>query len=142
MQLGPKGEALIKGFETLALVAYPDQGGIMTIGWGHTPASKGQTCTSDQAQTWFLADTGAACRAINSHIDVALTQEQFDALASFVYNVGVGAAVGSTLFRYVNAHVPAAADEFLRWDHVNGQTSAGLLRRRQAERALFLGLGS
>ena len=142
MRLGPKGEALIKSFEQLALIAYQDQGGIWSIGWGHTPASKGQTCTSEEAQTWFLTDVGAACGAVNSHIDVVLTQEQFDALVSFAYNVGVGAAIGSTLFRYVNASAPAAADEFLRWDHVNGQTSAGLLRRRQAERALFLGLGS
>lgn len=143
MQLGPKGEALIKGFETLALVAYPDQGGIMTIGWGHTPASKGQTCTSDQAQAWFLADTGAACRAINTAVDVAITQDQFDALVSFTFNVGIGAEAHSTLIRILNGGDTAgAADQFLVWNKVNGVENAGLTRRRAAERALFLGLST
>ena len=66
MRLGPKGEALIKSFEQLALIAYQDQGGIWSIGWGHTPASKGQTCTSEEAQTWFLTDVEAACRAVEA----------------------------------------------------------------------------
>jgi lysozyme len=141
MVLGPKGTALIHSFESLALTAYQDQRGIWTIGWGHTPAYKGQTCTQEQADAWFQADTRAACQAISRNIDVALTQNQFDALVSFTYNVGVSAAAGSTLFRYVNQGCwDVAAAEFLRWDHVDGVTSAGLARRRAAERDLFLSM--
>lgn len=143
MQLGPKGEALIKSFEALRLVAYLDQGDIPTIGWGHTgpEVHMGLTCDAQSAEAWFKADTAGACRAINAAVDVAMTQDQFDALASFVFNCGVGAFRTSTLLRKLNAgDVPGAADEFLKWDRVGGLENAGLSRRRAAERTLFLGL--
>jgi lysozyme len=139
MNLGAAGIALIQSFESCRLTAYRDPRGIWTIGWGHTPASPGQTCTQAQADAWFLADTAAACGAVNRNVDIAMTQNQFDALVSFTYNVGGGAFAGSTLLRFVNQHcLSAAADEFLRWDHTDGVTSPGLQRRRTAERALFL----
>ena len=103
MVLGEKGTALIHSFESLALTAYQDERGIWTIGWGHTGGVRqGDTYTQEQADAWFVADTRAACQAISRNIDVALTQNQFDALASFTFNVGISAAAGSTLFRYVN----------------------------------------
>ena len=139
MNLGAAGTALIQGFESCRLTAYQDPRGIWTIGWGHTPASSGQTCTQAQADAWLQADVAGACGVVNRNVDIAMTQNQFDALVSFTYNVGGGAFVGSTLLRLVNQHcLSAAADEFLRWDHIDGQTSAGLARRRAAERALFL----
>lgn len=141
MNLGPKGEALIKRFEKLRLVAYQDEGGIWTIGWGHTPAAQGQTCTQDEAQAWFVLDTQDAVEAVNRTVLVPVAQEQFDALVSFTYNVGIGSEAHSSLCRYLNAgNYVCAADEFLKWDKVNGQVSAGLTERRIAERALFLGL--
>ena len=141
MNLGPRGAALIKSFEELRLIGYPDQRGIPTNGWGHTGPSVfvGQHCTVVQAEAWFEQDTRLAVHAINATVKVPLTQNQFDALVAFTYNVGVGAEAHSTLLKCVNEKETAeAADEFLKWDKAGGGVSAGLLRRRKAERALFL----
>ena len=140
MQLGPKGRALIQSFEKLSLVAYPDNGGVPTIGWGHTGAEVrlGQTCTPEQAQKWFDGDVTWAVKGVLRTVDVPLTQNQFDALVSFTFNVGVGNEAHSSLVRLINQRHPAAADEFGRWVHINGQVSDGLVRRRAAERALFV----
>jgi len=141
--LGPRGEALIKGFETLQLVAYQDEKGVWTIGWGHTGADvhRGLVWTMEEAETHFLIDTATAVSDVNGSLGLArkLTQNQFDALVSFTFNVGGPAEAHSTLIRFVNAGQDAqAADEFLKWDHVGKKVSAGLDVRRHAERALYL----
>jgi lysozyme len=138
--LGSAGENLIKSFESLKLTAYPDQKGIPTIGWGHTKGvALGHTCTPEQAETWFQEDTQEAVHGVDTSIQTNVTQNQFDALVSFTFNVGVGAEAHSTLAKLVNARdFAGAAAEFPKWDHVNGVPNAGLLRRRQAEQALFL----
>lgn len=139
--LGINGVALIKQFEGCRLTAYQDQRGIWTIGYGHTGPEvvQGLTCTQTQADSWLLADTHAASMAVLKDVDIILTQNQFDALVSFTFNVGIGNFAGSTLLKQLNAgHTALAADQFLVWDHVNGVPNAGLLRRRQAEQALFL----
>lgn len=139
--LGSRGEALIKSFESLRLAAYQDQKGIWTCGWGHTGADvvEGTTCTPEQAEEWFLQDTQAAVHGVDASLTTNVTQGQFDALVSFTFNVGVGAEAHSTLAKRINARdFAGAAAEFLKWDHVNGVPNAGLLRRRQAEQALFL----
>lgn len=141
LALGPKGAALIHSFESLRLVAYQDPRGIWTIGWGHTGQGVGlnTTCSEDQADAWFIADTHEAVAGVLRSVDVALSQEQFDALVSFTYNVGVGSEAHSTLVRVLNAgNYMMAAEQFLVWNHINGQVSDGLTRRREAERALFL----
>lgn len=141
MILGPKGKALIQSFESLALVSYQDQRGIWTIAWGHTGPNvgPGQVCTPDQASVWFDEDTQTAVHGVWRTIDIALTQNQFDALVSFTYNVGIGSEAHSTLVKLINAgQIQQAADQFLVWDHVNGVENAGLTRRRAAEQALFL----
>lgn len=139
MNLGAAGISLIQGFETLRLMSYQDERGVWTIGWGHTPAQSGQTCTASQADLWFAADTAFACRAISETVTVPLSQNQFDALVSFTFNVGVGSEAHSTLLRLLNAgDYTGAADQFLVWNHINGVVSAGLTRRRQAEQQLFL----
>jgi lysozyme len=140
MILGAAGLALIKSFEQCKLAAYQDPRGVWTVGWGHTgPAVTAQSvCSQADADAWLVQDTLTAQKTVNALVDIALTQNQFDALVSFTFNVGSGAFSSSTLLRYVNQGVPAAADEFLRWDHVNGVANAGLARRRAAERALFL----
>jgi lysozyme len=142
MTLGPKGEALIKSFEKLCLAAYQDQKGIWTCGWGHTGADVGPTtiCTPDQAETWFLEDTDWACKAVIRTVDVGLNQNQFDALVSFVFNVGAYSEAHSTLVSLLNrAQYALAADQFQFWNHTDGVVSDGLTRRRAAERDLFLG---
>jgi lysozyme len=140
MSLGPKGRALIQSFESLRLQAYQDQRGIWSIAWGHTAGVVPyQTCSVSDADDWFTQDTQTAVNAVNRTTDVPLSQEQFDALSSFVFNVGAGAEAHSTLLSYVNQRdFAGAADQFLVWNHVNGVPNDGLTRRRQAERALFL----
>lgn len=141
MQLGAAGLELIKEFESCRLTAYLDQRGIPTIGYGHTGAevSVGQSCTQAQADQFLLSDTKTATLGVLKSLDVVVTQNQFDALVSFTFNVGIGSEAHSTLIKQVNmGHVLLAGDEFLKWDHVNGVANLGLLRRRQAEQALFL----
>ena len=146
MKLGARGQALIKSFEALRLAAYLDIRGIPTIGWGHTgwyapdvPVRIGQTCSESQAEIWFEDDTAQAVLGVNRLLDIALNQNQFDALVSFAYNVGVGALAHSTLLERLNAGNPsAAAQQFLRWDYAGHVQSDGLERRRRAERDLFL----
>jgi lysozyme len=139
--LGSAGENLIKSFEELKLVAYQDQRGRWTCGWGHTGPDvvEGTTCTPEQAEEWFLSDTQAAVNGVDASIQTNVTQNQFDALVSFTFNVGVGAEGHSTMAKLINARdFAGAAAQFLLWDHIDGVPNAGLLRRREAEQKLFL----
>lgn len=141
MALGVKGAALIRSFEKLELDAYLDGGGVPTIAWGHTgpEVALGQTCTVEQAGEWFVHDTQKAVNGVIASTDVALSQNQFDALVAFTYNVGVGAEAHSTLCKVVNAkNWSAVPAEFMKWVYVKGVRSAGLENRRAAERDLFL----
>jgi len=140
MNLGPAGTALIQSFESCKLEAYQDGNGIWTIGWGHVAGVQpGDTCTQAQADTWFFQDTHAACNTVMRLVDVAVNQNQFDALVSLCFNIGGGHFCSSTLLKVLNAgNFMAAADQFLVWDIVGGQQSPGLARRRAAERALFV----
>lgn len=138
--LSPLGRAVIQLFEDYRSIAYQDQRGVWTAGWGHTgpDVKEGTTCTEDEAQDWFTEDVQHAEHAVSAYTGV-LSQHQFDALVSFAYNAGTGAFAQSTLLRLLNARqISQAADEFLKWAHVAGQPNAGLLRRRKLERALFL----
>ncbi len=138
--LGALGTWLIHDFEKLRRSAYQDEAGIWTLGWGHTRGVKqGDVCTTAQADTWFAEDTQEAVSAINRGVSVPLTQNQFDALVSFTFNVGVYAVENSTLLRVLNAeNYSGAADQFARWVRSGGHVSVGLIRRRAAEKALFL----
>jgi len=138
--LAEPGLALLKSFEQCRLSAYRDSAGIATIGWGHTDGVKmTDTCSQDQADRWLVGDVQAAVNACDANAPKNLTQNQFDALVVFTFNVGVGAEAHSTLLAKLNAGDTAgAADEFLKWNHAGGVVVDGLTRRRQAERALFL----
>ena len=141
MILGARGLALIKSFEHCELVSYPDQRGVWTIGWGHTgvEVGPGLVWTQEQADAELIRDLQIAVNGVLRDLDVAVNQNQFDALVSFGFNTGVTAEARSTLMADVNqSHWQAAADQFLLWDHVDGEENAGLERRRQAERDLFL----
>lgn len=135
------GQHLTETFEGCRLSAYQDIRGIWTIGYGHTAGVRqGDTCTQDQAETWLLQDIQWAAHVVNSTVLPPLTQGEFDALVDFVYNVGSGNFANSTMLRLLNAgEYAAAADEFEKWDLSAGKVSAGLLRRRQAEEAVFRG---
>lgn len=139
MTLSDAGLAFIKGFEGYRSQAYKDSNGLYACGYGHTSGvTATTTCTEEVASDWIQQDTGYAQTAINLHVDVPLTQNQFDALVSFAYNLGVSAFVTSTLLKMVNASdFTSATAQFAFWDHIDGVEIAGLERRRQAEAALF-----
>lgn len=142
MQCSPSGQAFIKFYEQCRLRGYNDGYGFWTIGWGHRDdtISSGSFWTQEQADIEFLKDLAAVEASVNSLVKVPLTQGQFDALCAFEFNCGVGALKYHDLLKYLNNNnYEAAADEFPRWCHSNGKMSAGLLKRGQAERAMFLG---
>ncbi|HUN83568.1 MAG TPA: lysozyme [Terracidiphilus sp.] len=134
------GLSLTEQFEGCRLTAYQDQVGVWTIGYGHTgpDVSQGLTITSEQAQTLLAQDVGSAAACVNQAVAVQLTQDEFDALVDFVFNLGAAAFEGSTMLRLLNAGEYAnAAAQFDLWDHAGGAVVAGLLRRREAEAMLF-----
>ena len=141
---GEKGLALIKQFEGLRLDAYICPAGVPTIGYGTTKVN-GQavkvpsTITESQANDYLKSDVKTFEQAVNSAVTVPVTQNQFDALVSFTYNLGPGNLRSSTLLKKLNAaDYAGAADEFPKWNKSGGKELAGLTRRRNAERDLFL----
>lgn len=161
--ISPAGRDIIKAFEgiedgnpaTVNLDPYLCPAGVWTIGWGHA-------ITVKDRQLRGKADRAAARAAYPDGITLAeaeallsddlapleiylqavlpwLTQPQFDALASFIFNVGIGAFEQSTLLKRLRTRdFAGAAAQFARWNKSNGVVLAGLTRRRTAERALFL----
>lgn len=143
MKTSDKGIALIKEFEGCRLTAYPDPGTggePWTIGYGHTGGiKKGDVITQAQADEYLRADLVKFEGGVTKLVTASLTQGEFDALVSFSYNNGLGNLKTSTLLRKLNAgDKQGAADEFPRWCHAAGKEMPGLVRRRAAERALFL----
>jgi GH24 family phage-related lysozyme (muramidase) len=136
-----EGVDLIKSFEGLRTTAYRDPVGVLTIGYGTTTGVyEGQRISEAQAEAFLKKDLERFEQAVKSSVKVSLNSDQFSALVSFTYNVGEGAMAGSTLVRYLNqGDYQGAADEFLRWNKGGGVELAGLTRRRNAERAMFLG---
>lgn len=141
MMLGAAGRNLIQHFEQCRLTAYQDVKGVWTIGWGHTGPEvvSGLVWTQEQADETFFHDTQIAVLGVNRSLDVAVNQNQFDALVSFTFNVGVNNEAHSTLVQLINSgQIAAAAAQFPLWDHSGGVEIPGLKARRLAEQALFL----
>jgi lysozyme len=139
------GLELTKGFEGLRLEAYQDVGGVWTVGYGHTGPDllAGMKISQADADMMLRADVSAAVRCVNRAVEEAISQPQFDALVDFCFNVGTGAFLRSSLLGYVNqGEFASAAQQFLLWVHVDGKRCEGLAKRRQAERAMFLGASS
>ena len=131
----------IKTAEGLRLTAYKDGGGVWTIGYGHTGSDvrEGLTIPLSEAERLLTRDLRVAEGHVNDAVKVKLTQNQFDALVSFVYNVGGGAFRASTLLKLLNAgDYEGAANQLPRWNKDNGKVVDGLTDRRHEERELFL----
>ncbi len=147
MKTSDRGIALIKAHEGLRLEAYPDPAhgwSVPTIGFGHTSAAgppkveRGMKITEAGADAILRQDLAKFERYVLDAVKVPLNQNEFDALVSFTFNLGPGNLRSSTLLRKLNAGDRAgAADEFLKWTRAGGKTLPGLVKRREAERALF-----
>lgn len=138
MKVSKTGLDLVKEFEGLRLTAYQCQANVWTIGFGHTRDVKaGDVITAETAERMLVDDVSVFALAVKKAVTVPLTQNQFDALVSLAFNIGATAFTNSTLVKKLNLGRDAA-DEFLRWRYVNRVESSGLLRRREAERTLFL----
>lgn len=140
MNTSQAGIDAVKDYEGVRLKAYDDGVGVWTIGVGHTAGVKrGDVITMDQVDEFLRADLEDAEQAVNARVVAPLSQGQFDALVSFVFNVGAGAFIASTLLKKLNARdYDGAADEFLRWNKAGGRVMAGLTKRRISERMMFL----
>jgi len=134
---------LIKSFESFRSKAYLDLAGIPTIGWGTTKEIHlGMTTTKEQAEEWMREDVAKVANALTSLISIELTECQFSALVSLVYNIGVHNFSASTLLKKLHAEdLSGAAQEFLNWDYSGGRKIPGLSNRRKKEQALFLTKG-
>ncbi|WP_182074468.1 MULTISPECIES: lysozyme [unclassified Serratia (in: enterobacteria)] len=145
MKISDDGMALIKRFEGLRLQAYQDSVGVWTIGYGWTQPVAGRKVGAGMAINAATAERLLVCgvaqfeQGVERLVAVTVTQEQFDALVSFAYNLGLRALENSTLLRRLNAgDRQGAADQFGRWVNAGGVRLDGLVARRAAERALFL----
>ncbi len=140
LSYSPKGLALTQQFEGLRLTAYQDSVGIWTIGYGHTGTDvhPALSITQEQATELLTQDVSSAVAHVNRLVTIELTQNQFDALVDFVLNAGCGNFAASTLLHKLNANdLQGAAAEFCKWCHAGKIVLPGLLKRRQAEMALF-----
>lgn len=146
MQISEEGLHLVASFEGFRSEAYYCPAGVLTIGYGHTgtnaygePLQEGDSVTAEQALQLLYEDLAEAEEVVNRQ-RLELTQNQFDALVSFVYNVGSCAFERSTLLRLLKeGDFKGAAEQFGRWNKVKGKVSAGLSARRGIERDLFCG---
>ena len=135
------GVRLVQEFEGCRLDAYRCPAGIPTIGYGATGPDirMGMVWTQEQADERLAEDLARFAAGVERLVQVDLTDNQFAAIVSFAFNVGLGALRDSTLLRKLNAgDYLGAADQLPRWNKGGGRVLAGLTRRRAAERGLFL----
>lgn len=140
LQTSPEGLALIADLEGCRLRPYQCSAGVWTSGIGHTAGVvPKRDITERDAATNLVADVLNTERRLVVCVSVAVPQRVYDALVSFSFNVGTGAACRSTLVSYLNRQQWwQACDQLTRWVYVNGERSTGLENRRQRERAYCL----
>lgn len=145
MDISEAGYKLIKDFEGFSATSYKDTGGVWTIGYGTikypsgNAVKAGEKCTKEQADMWLKNDCKWVDACLDSSVKVPLKQNQFDALASFIYNIGENGFKKSTMLAKLNAgDYIGAAGQFDRWVYDNGEFIQGLANRREKEKALFL----
>ena len=141
MKTSHEGLALIKKFEGLELTAYQCSAGVWTIGYGHTKGVQpGDEWSQSHAEHMLEVELEEYEGYINNAVKVALSQNQFDALVSWVYNLGPANLSASTMLKVLNSgeyeDVPA---QMKRWNKAGGKVLEGLIRRREAEACLFVG---
>lgn len=136
---------IIKEFEGLRLEAYQDSVGIWTIGYGNTyyldgkAVRKGDKITKQEADYLFNHTVDLFASNVRKLVHVQLTSNQFEAIVSLAYNIGIGAFKSSTLLKKlnVNPNDPAIRNEFLKWKMAGGKEIKGLLNRRIKESDLY-----
>lgn len=141
MTTSKQGRSLIKEFEGLRLTAYRCPAGIPTIGWGHTRGVQiGQRITEAQAEQMLTEDIAPAERILNA-LGINFRQEQFDALVSWIFNLGQGNFMHSTLLVRIKAGAKdeEVTDQMVKWVNSGGRPLAGLMKRRAMEANMFLG---
>ena len=141
MTTSPEGKNIIKSFEGLRLEAYRCPAGIPTIGWGHTKGVRmGQHITREQAEDMLVEDIAPIEHLLNA-LGINFRQCQFDALVSWIFNLGEGNFKQSTLLKKImaNAKDEEISDEIVKWVYAGKEPLPGLMNRRVMEAALFLG---
>lgn len=149
-EINQAGIELIKKFEGLRLEPYFCQAGVLTIGYGHTGKDVRplQKITPEKAKALLAADLRKFCFGVSEAVHVPLTDNQFAALVSFAFNVGIGSSKeskfgasgfkGSTLLKKLNAgDYDAVPGELKKWVNAGGAPSLGLISRRKAEAELW-----
>jgi len=156
MHMSPHGLELLQQWEGFKTTVYKDSAGLPTIGVGHlltkselssgkitingVPVSYENGLTEQQVTDLLAQDVQPAAAAVNNNVKVPLDQNQFDALVSFTFNVGVGAFTGSTLLKLLNqGQYDQVPDQLLRWTRAGGQVVQGLVNRRNNEIKLWNG---
>ena len=144
LRLSENGVKKIAGFEGVRTKAYPDSAGIWTLGIGTirypdgSKVKKGDTCTVEQAYSWFRDYIQGVETFIHRVIKVKLNQNQFDALVSLIYNIGETAFTGGSVDDKLNAgNFKAATETWLLYNKAGGKVIDGLKSRRRAEVAWF-----
>ena len=147
MRISNEGLNLIKKWEGFCPKPYKCSAGVPTIGYGATFYPNGKKVTMEdkpisEAQALAMLSnmvTNNFQRYVDSYVIPEVKQNQFDALVSLSYNIGVGAFKGSTLLKLVNANPndPKIANEFMKWNKVKGKEIAGLTNRRKEEVAMY-----
>lgn len=143
MRTDEAGIEFIRQQEGVELQVYADPIGLLTVGVGHLVTARdglnlGDTITEQQADAFLRADLQVAERAVSELVKVKITQAQFNALVSLIFNIGRARFAASTLLRLLNrGDYDGAAAQFEKWVNAGGRKFPGLVNRRKAERALF-----
>ena len=142
MYLSEEGLKLLKSFEGCRLTAYRDAVGVLTIGYGSTGphVTEGLKITQTEAERLLRNDVSHFERGVRESVKVSINQNEFDALVCFSFNVGLNAFRNSTLLNVLNKNADrtVVASEFSRWTKADGKVLEGLIKRREAEKQLFL----
>ena len=140
MKITNEGINLIKKFEGLRLEAYLCPAGVWTIGYGHTKGvKKGDKITEETANMLLELDLNDFIVGVQKLLKKNINNNQFSALVSFAYNLGLNNLKNSTLLKKVNSNSKdrTIVDEFIKWIYAGGKPLEGLKRRRQAEAYLY-----
>lgn len=136
-EINSDGLALLKSFESCRLNAYQDQGGIWTVGWGHTGPEvvQGMVVTQLQADLMLQKDLERFYH-LDDYLSEQINENQYSALVCLAYNIGLRALKTSQVIKLINLGQDPT-DEWMQWNHVDGQVNQGLRRRRAAELELY-----